>query len=603
MNAAASVGRQTGGEPRSTTRRAAGILRVPLVLDSAVFMTILVVLGMVMDEFTLSLMTSYVALALMAIGLDLIWGYTGILSFGQAGFFGLGAYGFALCGTHWHSAGFAVTIAIGLIAAVALAAFLGWFVFFSRVGVFFIAVITLAVAVILEQTVNQFSTFTGGLNGINLEVYYPWSQRQTYFFLLLVLGVALGLAIRVVRSDAGQLMLAIRDDEERARFLGFSTPWFKTGVLVLSSLMCAAGGILYVIQTGLVSPTLIGFTLSTQVVIWTAIGGRGTLLGPVIGAIAINYGQQQLSGQFLATWQLALGVILVLVVAYAPEGLYARFVTLTRRGNNDRHLSRQVIGTARQAGGTTARETAVLTVKGVSQTFGSFRALTEVSFELAPGELVGLIGPNGAGKSTLVDVVTGRRQDHSGQVILRGKDASGWRPELRARSGMARTFQAGTIFDSVTVFDNLSLAARDGRVRLRNCLSRARILDLPDYVVTLLGESGLDQRLADPAGELSHGEKKWLELCMVLAQEPAVILLDEPTAGLTQLERAEIATALREIATRQGVALLLIEHDLEFVRQITDRILVLNQGKVAFDGNTDDAAASSLLRDIYLGPA
>jgi len=583
--------------------RAADLVRVPLLLDAAVLMGVLIVLGLVMDEFTLSLMTGYVALALMAIGLDLIWGYTGILSFGQAGFFGLSAYGLALAATHWPSAGTGVAVGVGLIVALALAGFLGWFVFFSRVGVFFIAVITLAVAVILEQAVNQFSTFTGGLNGINLEIYYPWSQRQTFFFLVLVMGIALGLAIRIVRSDVGQLMLAIRDDEERARFLGFATPWLKTGVLVLSSLMCAAGGILYVIQTSLVSPTVIGFTLSTQVVIWTAIGGRGTLLGPVIGAIAINYGQQQLSGLLLASWQLALGVVLVLVVAYAPEGLYARFVLLTRRGASDTHVSRRVIGVSRKAVGTATSKSVVLSVKGVNQIFGSFRALTDVTFEMAAGELVGLIGPNGAGKSTLVDVLTGRLEQHSGQVILRDKDTSGWRPELRARSGIARTFQAGTIFDSVTVFDNLGLAARHGRVHLRDCLRRARVLELPDYVVTLLAESGLDRRLTQVAGELSHGERKWLELCMVLAQEPTVVLLDEPTAGLTELERAEIATALRAIATRRGVALLLIEHDLEFVRQITDRILVLDQGKVALDGKTDDVAADSLLREIYLGTA
>lgn len=588
----------------SRTWRPNRLLRVPLLVDSAVLIIGLIVVGFISDEFTLGLLTAYVALALMAIGLDLIWGYAGILSFGQAGFFGLGAYGLGLTATHWASAGTAVGICMGLVAALALALLLGWFVFYSQVGVFFIAVITLAVSVVLEQSVNQFSTFTGGLNGINLDAAFPWTPQTSYFFVVLVLAVVLGLAIRLVRSDVGQLLLAIRDDEERARFLGFATPGVKTLLFAFSGVLCAAGGLLYVLQTGLISPTLIGFTLSTQAVIWTAIGGRGTLVGPALGAIAINYGQEELSGLFLASWQLALGVLLVLVVAFAPEGLYARFVALTRRGQrpeaSDRRL--ELAHQPSRAPGATDSEP-VLSLSGVSRNFGSYAALSEVTFDMAPGELIGLIGPNGAGKSTLVDVVTGRREPSAGRVVFLGKDSGGRPPEVLAAAGLARTFQAGIVFNSVTVFDNLFLAARRGRLHARDCLRRSRAIALPAHLLKLLGDSGLDRRLDELAGELAHGDRKWLELCMVLAQDPSVVLLDEPTAGLTQPERTRIGDALRETATRQGLSLLLIEHDLEFVRQITDRIIVLDQGRLALDGETQDVAESRLLRKIYVGAA
>jgi len=583
-------------------RRRGRLFRVPLLMDSAVLIIGLAIVGLLSDEFTLSLFTGYVALALMAIGLDLIWGYTGILSFGQAGFFGLGAYGLGLTASRWASAGTAVAICLGLVAAVALALLLGWLVFYSRVSTFFIAVITLAVAVVLEQAVDQFSTFTGGLNGINLETAFPWTPLQTYFFVLVVLAVVLGLAIRLVRSDVGQVLLAIRDNEERARFLGFATPWVKTMVFALSAVLCAAGGLLYVLQTGLVSPTLIGFTLSTQVVIWTAIGGRGTLVGPALGTVAINFGQNELSGLFLASWQLALGAVLVVVIVFAPEGFYARFLVLTRRAQpRDTGERRLLVASPHRAVPADGSDGTVLSLRGISRSFGSYRALSNVSFDVRRGELIGLIGPNGAGKSTLVDVVTGRRDPSAGQVLLLGQDTAGRRPELLARSGLARTFQAGTVFDSLTVFDNLFLAGRRGRLRTRDCLRRSRDLSLPAHLLELLADSGLGDRLDDRAGELGHGDRKWLELCMVIAQEPSVVLLDEPTAGLTQPERRQIGATLRAIASKYGLSLLLIEHDLEFVRQISDRIIVLQQGRVALDGPTREVVEDALVREIYLG--
>lgn len=578
------------------------VVRVPRqVIDSVLLVAGLVIIGFASDQFTLSLLTTYVALAFMAVGLDLIWGYTGILSFGQAAFLGVGAYGMALAAARWDFVSTPIAVCVGILLAAGLALFLGWFVFYSKVGVFFIAVITLAVGVALEQAVNQFSTFTGGLNGILIEATFPWPQTKTYFLVVLLFAVMLGIMVRLVRSDFGQVLVAIRDNEERARFLGFATPWVKTIVFVLAAGLSAMGGVLYVLQSGLVSPTLIGFALSTQVVIWTAIGGRGTLVGPAVGTIAINYGQQELSGLFLASWQLALGAILVLVVAFAPEGLYAQFVTLTQRGSGDRDLGRRILSSKGRVVHDGSPDDLVLSLHAVSQNFGSFRALTNVSFVMARGELIGLIGPNGAGKSTLVDVVAGRREPSSGDVMLLGDEATGHRPEQIARSGLVRTFQAGTVFNSVSVFDNLFLAARKGRLNFRDSLRRRTTLELPTHIVDLLAKSGLDRSLDIKAGELAHGDRKWLEMCMVLAQEPSVVLLDEPTAGLTQPERREIGEALRMLASKHGLSLLLIEHDLEFVRQIADRIIVLDQGSIALDGDTADVIASPLVQEIYLG--
>lgn len=586
--------------------RALGIFRALRVAPADVTAACVAILGLLMagsvgDEFSLSLLTAYVALAFMAIGLDLIWGYTGILSFGQAAWFGVAAYGFAIAIEHWNVGGLIPAILIGVSLATALSFLLGWFVFYSKVGVFFIAVITLALGVAFEQAVNQFSAFTGGLNGIILTSAFPWLQRETFFVVLAIFGLFLALTMRLVRSDFGLLLAAIRDDEERTRFLGFATPWVKTLVFGIAGLLSAIGGVLYTLQTGLASPTLVGFALSTQVVVWTAIGGRGTLIGPAVGAIAINYGQQQLSGLFLTTWQLALGAVLVLVVVLAPEGIYPKLVARIGRGNPRARTTSPLIETKLTTPTPTPLNAVLLSLSGVSQQFGGFQALTNVSLDIRGGELIGLIGPNGAGKSTLVDVVTSRRSPSAGHVALLGERADGHRPETLVRRGLVRTFQAGNVFNSVSVFGNLLLASRKGRLRVRDCLGRSRTLSVPAHVVQLLARSGLSGSLDSPAGLLAHGDRKWLEICMVLAQEPAVVLLDEPTAGLTEPERREIGTVLKDLVKQNKLSLVVIEHDLEFVRAISDRVVVLEQGLIALDGSTNVVANSPLVQSIYLG--
>jgi branched-chain amino acid transport system permease protein len=573
----------------------------------------LAALSLLTDDYTVGLLTSYVALAFMATSLDLIWGYTGILSFGQAAFFGLGAYGFALA---LSKGDFELTSPIpyllALAAAGVLALALGWFVFYSKADAFFIAVITLGVGVVLEQGVNQFSSFTGGFNGVIVEALPPVGPKAWYLTVVLIFGASLAILVCILRSDVGRVLVAIRDNEERARFLGFSTPAVKTGMFVLTALLCAVGGLLYALQTGLVSPTLLGFALATQVIIWTAIGGRATLVGPALGVLVINYGQQELSGVLLTTWQLALGIVLVAVVVIAPQGLYA-VLTQFRAGSGGGQLgfASNSTGEASQANASPPRsrppdeqpprsEVEALRLTGVTCRFGTFTALEDVDVTVRAGELVGLIGPNGAGKSTLIDVVSGRTRA-TGSVDIYGSTMHTRRPERRTRRGLSRTFQAGTVFDSLNVFENLLLATMGGHLRPVRYIRRSRTLLLSPQLCDLLKLSGLDARLQETAGELSHGDRKWLELCMVLARRPTVMLLDEPTAGLTGPERVKIGDVLRDLAASGELAVVLVEHDLDFIRQVVRRVVVLQQGRLVLDGPTQEVADSPLIREIYVG--
>jgi len=559
-----------------------------------------VILDFTLDAYYLELLAGFLALALLALSLDLIWGYSGILSFGQAAFFGLGGYAVGITVTRWNSPwAVLVGVALGIVVPVMAAFILALFVFYSRVGAFFVAVITLAISALAEQLVNEFSDFTGGFNGIILPIGFPYSNQIVYLILLGVFGVTLFACTSLVSSDFGRALIAVRDNEERVRFLGYPSPIVKTVVFTLAAGIAGIGGVLYSLQTGLVSPSLIGFEFSTQAVIWVAVGGRGTLVGPAMGALLINMFQQVLSGSLQIYWQLILGAALILVVLFVPDGLYALLLRLTRRFESAARVGLALRQVA--PGQRVAENRAPLEIRGVSKRFGSFNALSDVSMTLSLGELLCLIGPNGAGKSTLLDVVTARTPLSSGQIAVWGGLLDSTTSDRLVRLGVARKFQAATIFDRLTVFDNLALAKAAGKLSARHLHRRTKSLDLSEHVIHLLEAGNLHERLPDLGGNLGHGEKQLLELCMVLAQEPRVVLLDEPTAGLTLEERGRIGQVLRSLVLEQEISLLLIEHDLEFVRGVADRVVVLDYGRVVADGSVADVASSQLVREIYLG--
>lgn len=576
------------------------VSRRSLYRDPLLCVLLLALLTVLVDDFHLGLMTGFLGLALAALSLAILWGYTGVLSFGQAAFFGAGAYVFALVLTK-SQIGPLLSMLLGIGVPVVVALLVGVFVFYSRVGLFFIAVITLALSVILEELVNQFSTFTGGFNGISVPFGFSFTPQRNYLIVVGLFSAILLAHVVLVRSDFGRVLMAIRDQEERARFLGYNTPLIKTAVLAISAGVAAIGGMIYAFQTLLVSPTLLGFGLSTQIVIWAAIGGRATLLGPVVGALAINTLQQELSGIILAYWQLALGIGLIMVVLFLPTGTYPALLKLVRV-REERPLGENVVPDAQSVRQDSVGET-ILSTNAVTKWFGSFAVLRDISIDIGTGELVCLIGPNGAGKSTLLDVLTARVAATEGSVTVNGRSLDRFRPERLVRHRVARTFQTTVVFDSLSVFDNLVLAANRGRLTAASLFNRTKQLGLPAHVVHLLEASGLDRKFTESAESLAHGDRQWLDLCMALAQRPRILLLDEPTAGLTNEDRRQAGEVLRDLVANHAVGIVLVEHDLEFVREVADRVIVLQQGEVVARGAVDDVAANAIVRDIYLGGA
>jgi branched-chain amino acid transport system permease protein len=547
----------------------------------------------VSQYFATDILARAMLLAILALALDLAWGCGGILSLGHSAFFGLGAYAMAIVALRWDSglapyAGFVLAILLPALLAVVV----GWFMFFGVTSSLYVAIVTLSLPVLLSAIDLRIPKLTGGLTGLSGIPSFPWAEPlYTYYLLLGALMLAIAIVTWIVRSDFGRLLEAVRDNEERARFFGYNTPALRLFIFALSAGLAGYAGALYAPYNGFVSHDLLGLVLSTSAIVWVAIGGRGTVAGPVAGALLVNILEPTLNAAFPGFWQLFLGLIFTVVVLLLPSGLFG----LVRSRRPPRN-GFEIID-ARPGRHTRDRMTVVARKLNVS--FGSLEVLHELNLEIETGKVHCLIGPNGAGKSTLVDVITGRLRPSAGEIVIDGAQATFLPPDVIVHLGVMRTFQASKVFETQRIGDNLFLATCNRELALLT--QSTNQIAMPLHARRVLQLSGLDRKLDTFAGELGHGERKWLELCMVLAAQPAIIVLDEPTAGLSSVDRANVGKMLISLVREHSLGLLLIEHDLDFVKSIAERLSVLSQGTIVADGSVQAVAESPVVRQIYLG--
>jgi branched-chain amino acid transport system permease protein len=575
-------------------------------LPAIVAMALVIAGPWVLDTYTLNILVRALFVAITAITVDVLWGFSGTLTFGQSAFFGIGAYALAIVFTQFGFGPWQALLALAAAIAVtaAVAGFVGWLSFYPGSTPLYASVISLVLPIVVVQLLYSGGSFTGSSSGLVGFESFDLSLEAWFRLAGAAVVATLVVASVALSSDAGRVLSAMRDNDERCSYLGIDTSLVRIGLTVVAGVVAALAGFGYVAFSGVAAPENAGFVFGTQLVVMVALGGRGSLIGAVVGAVVIEVASAYLSSSLPFVWELIVGVAFVLVIVVLPGGLFGslRDATSALRGRSAaaaRANSQVMLTTLERAAVAPDRDDVVVEADGVSRHFGSLSVLSGVSFKARQGELVSIVGPNGAGKTTLIRCLADGRERSEGTVRIASHTIARLPPDRIVGLGLGRKFQAASVFETLSVADCLRIARTKSDPP--SFLRASSVLALPAAARAVVESSGLAERLGEEARFLSHGLKQALELAMVLALEPRVLLLDEPTAGLTRAERQGFAGVLTDLIARERLCVLIIEHDLDFVRQISSRIILLHQGRVALDGPLADVVDDPLIREIYTG--
>ena len=585
---------------------------IALVLLVAPF--VLPYIGLVPDT-----MNRILVFGLFGVGFDLLFGYAGMLSFGQSAFLGTGGFVAAYLLTEMGLTNVMLGLLIGTLGA-AVAGYLVGLIALRRTGIYF-AMITVAIAEVFFFMENSpLSSFTGGENGLpgvpaptfNVGVLTlgTTSPLSMYAFLAVCYFVGIAIARRIVVSPVGLVWVAIRENPLRAAAVGHNVHAYKLLAFVIAAAYAGfAGGLLGVMQ-GYMPPEAFGFDTSGQIIMMTVIGGLATLFGPLVGATVWLYLRDFLqAGLGLgAAWRLVLGLVFVLLVCFLRRGilggvadLYSRLRGPPATGATD-STSESAALAPPPTRPMPAYDGPILVAKGLTKRYGGLLANDSIDFQVQQGELRGIIGPNGAGKSTFFKMLTCEVPPTSGTILFEGRDITGRGVTEVCQTGLTKSYQVNQLFNRLTARQNVmisALAERRGRFRLDLLRSPARIPGLIDLVEHTLRLVELTSRADVPVSELAYGEKRRLEIGLALATAPSLLLLDEPLAGMSPRERAETVSLLKAIS--RGRTTIIVDHDMDALFELVGRVTVLQEGKILVEGSPDEIKRNAMVQEAYLG--
>ncbi|MBB3642330.1 branched-chain amino acid ABC transporter ATP-binding protein/permease [Variovorax atrisoli] len=567
---------------------------------SAAFLAaVLVALPFASSEFVAYQIALFLIYGIAAQGVALCWGRLGFLPLGHALFFGLGAYLFGgmLKGAESNAALY-LALPLAVVAPALLAYVIARLVFArsSRSGPYF-SLITLALTMLGFLAAQQWSGLTGGFNGMTDIPDIPGTARyETLYWLVAAVAVISTLVLAMLAArPIGVIWEAVAQNEERLQLLGYATDRVKANAYAFSALLAAAAGALFSAHQGIVTPQAMSFILSTEFVIWAAVGGKGSSLGPLLGATVVGYASAELREQFLY-WEVAVAALFIVVVLFLPNGVAG----LLKRRADPRHGADSPAPPAQETATSTAPVS--LTLDGVKTAQSGVTILDGLSLALSGPGIRCVIGPNGAGKTSSFNVITGRLPLLGGGVTLNGHDIGGLSAWRVARKGIGRKMQVPSVFPDLTVRENLGLAVWAGRASAVDTLRRATLGWHTSLLAEILQEfPALASQLDAPAGTLAQGHRQALELAMTLLPEPKLVLLDEPCAGLSPGETHQMIDAIKALVSRIGAAALLIEHDITAVDAMGGDVYVLHQGRLLDKGSLADIQASAAVRAVYAG--
>jgi ABC-type branched-subunit amino acid transport system ATPase component/ABC-type branched-subunit amino acid transport system permease subunit len=580
----------------------------PLLLGAAG----LIILPLVMPAIGLTLNTASVVviLAIAALGLNMMMGFTGLVSFGHSAWFGIGAYAAALAQLNWFNGQIILPLLFGMIFVAGLSTIIGILILRRR-GVYF-ALMTLALAALTYTIAFRWTALTGGedgLGGLERGGIGPIDFDDSlayYVFVALVALAVLYVLLRVVRSPFGHVLAAIRENQQRATFQGYPVDRYKLAVFVLSATVTALAGGLSAFQHYLVSAEATSVELSGEFLAMVVIGGMHTILGPVVGVVFFIL-FRELFSIWTNDWLFYFGVVFVGFILFSPGGLVGIWDIVRKRlmppPEEDAAMSgRRIYGglPLPRFLSPDAHTGPVLKVEGIAKSFGGIKAVKDVDLQVDYGQIHALIGPNGAGKTTTFNLISGMFTPERGSILLNDKPIQNVPAHRICEKGLARSFQITNLFGGLSIYENLrlSLQARHaGRFNFwRDIDSYEDIHGETAELTKFLGLEGIEDT---KGANLSYGGQRLVDLGIALASKPQILLLDEPLAGLAATERERVCNLVQKVS--DNIPVLIVEHDIDRVLNFSDVVTVMNDGAVLMTGDPEAVRHDARVQEVYTG--
>ncbi len=543
--------------------------------------------------------------AIFGLSWNLLSGYTGLVSFGHAAFFGVGAYAVVLGQVHFDLSPW-IMIPIAAVLGGIAGLLIGFPTFRLQGHYFALAMLAYPLALLYVFEWLGLQEVTLPIKRDNPIAYMQFADHRLYTLLALAMMLGTILLTRAVeRSRFGMALLAIKQNEAAAEAAGINTLAWKLRAITLSGAIAGAVGGFYAVVLLVVTPqSVFGMLVSAQALTVAMFGGVGTVWGPVIGSVILIPLAETLNAEagsrFPGIQGVIYGLAIICVILLAPEGLFWKVRDFFRKRSTP-----QVAATPSAPDAQTAVAAlvplrpkrshgtgdVVLEVRNLSRSFGGLKAVQNVSFKLRRNEILGIIGPNGAGKTTLFNLLNGFLRPDTGEILLDGRDMSGRKPHELCEAGIGRTFQIMRPFLRMSISDNVVVGAyvRAG--------TDAEARQLATEAIARVGLSDIADRIA---GELTTKELRLMELARALAGQPRILLLDETLAGLGHDEANEVVAVIQRLA-RDGMTIAIIEHTMQAMVRLVDSFLVLDHGAVIVEGEPEAVTRDSRVIEAYLG--